>query len=93
MLKEQEQCFLDVGLRSAVKHVLYDSYNWPWLALGLELVTGRTYDQRLKADQKYAFGFIENVSMFPRTMLTGNSSYSIISALHARWKMTCHGIT
>jgi hypothetical protein len=62
MLTADAQCFRDLGLRSAVKEILYESYNFAWLALGMELVTGRTYDSLLENNKHSLCVFIDNVS-------------------------------
>ena len=61
MLITDEQCFRDLGLRAAVKEILYESYNFSWLALGLELVTGRTYGSFLEDNKHSLYAFIDNV--------------------------------
>lgn len=61
MLIANSHCFRDLGLRSAVKMILCQSYNSAWLALGMELVTGRTYGPYLEDNTYNLQLFIENV--------------------------------
>jgi hypothetical protein len=61
MLVTDTQCFRDLGSRSAVKEILCETYNFAWLALGLELVTGRTYGSSLEDNNHSLYGFIDNV--------------------------------
>jgi hypothetical protein len=61
MLVTGTQCFRDLGLRSAVKEILCETYNFAWLALGLELVTGRTYGSYLEDNNQSLYAFVDNV--------------------------------
>lgn len=63
MLIASSHCFRDLGLRSDVKDILCQSYNLAWLALGMELVTGRTYGPCLENKTYNLHFFIENVRL------------------------------
>lgn len=76
MLITDEHCFRDVGLRAAVKEILCESYSFPWLGLGLELVTGRTYGSFLEDNKHSLYAFIDNV-LANRRILTVSSSWII----------------
>jgi hypothetical protein len=61
MLISSSHCFRDLGVRSDVKDILCQSYNSAWLALGMELVTGRTCGPCLEDNTYTLRFFIENV--------------------------------
>jgi hypothetical protein len=60
-LIDQIHCFRDIGLRFAIKTLLYGTYTSSWLALGLELVTGRISGPLLKENHHSLFSFIDSV--------------------------------
>jgi hypothetical protein len=62
-LISEPYCFRDLGIRAEVKELLCHSYTPSWLALGMELVTGRTYGpiELTHEDQGSLLSFIDNV--------------------------------
>jgi hypothetical protein len=60
---ESTEAFQDIGLRSSMKKLFCAAYTKPWLALGLEVVTGRNYGTLGHGYHK-THSFMENVQIF-----------------------------
>ena len=77
-LTNQIHCFRDIGLRFAIKNLLYSTYTYSWLALGLELVTGRISGPLCKENYHSLLSFIDSVLSILIYKLILISSFSII---------------
>src|SRR5271156_4383795 len=60
-LVSDHDLFRDIGLRAAVKELLWGSYTPCWLVVGLEVVTGREFGPLYRYHKLRVFSFIDNV--------------------------------